>query len=584
MQGGRNFSARLRTLYGSKGAFRRGGIVSSTGPGMGLVPTQDALMKLVVPWFLHGRTTTLLRSGFLVWTVMLGADHATAADASGSSQPFDYAWLKGQARSLAEQPYKSREGEIPAVLQRLSWDDYQALRFDRQQALWTSQNPSNRFRAELFHLGLYFRTPVQIHLLENGQARPMVYEPSLFEYGDSGIDPDDLPEDLGFAGFRYHFHTDWARDVFAFLGASYFRAVGSELQYGLSARGLAIDTAEPGGEEFPVFTDFWLQKPTSGSDTVTLYALLDSPSITGAYRFDITPGPTLKMSVDVALYPRTSIQRLGIAPLTSMYMVGENDRRADWDWRPEIHDSDGLLMHSGHGEWIWRPLVNPPELRFNAYGDTDPRGFGLLQRDQAFANYQDDGVFYHRRPGVWVRPLGDWGAGSVQLVEIPTVDETFDNIVAFWNPDRPIKAGQEWLFSYELHWGTQRILPRSLGRVEQTFTGLGGVVGQRRNYYSKRFVVDFSGDVFDMLGPDAGVEPVIQASDGRVEIASARPQVSLGGYRARFDVVPPEKGPDAPINLRLYLTVDGHRVTETWHYQWTPPPVEQRKLRNPEHL
>lgn len=506
-----------------------------------------------------------------------------ATETLGAAHRFDYAWLKGQARNLAAKPYRNPEGHLPASLQSLSWDDYQALRFDRDQALWADKGSDSPFRVELFHLGLYFQAPVQVYLLEENQARQLAYDPALFDYGESGVDPQELPEDLGFAGFRYHLDTDWARDVFAFLGASYFRAVGHEMQYGMSARGLAVDTALPSGEEFPMFTHFWLQKPQPGQPTATIYALLDSPRVTGAYRFDITPGASLHMRVDVALYPRASIERLGIAPLTSMYMVGENDRRADWDWRPEIHDSDGLLLHTGTGQWIWRPLTNPRHLRFNAYADTNPRGFGLLQRDQAFDHYQDDGVFYERRPGVWVQPRGDWGEGSVQLVEIPTLDETFDNIVAFWNPAEPIQPGQEYLFSYDLHWGSERILPQALGRVEQTLTGLGGVVGQKRRYYSKRFVIDFSGDVFDMLGEDVTVEPVIEASRGEVEIVSARPLHALAGYRARFDVVPPDGSTD-PINLSVHLVVEGRRLTETWQYQWSPPPEKQRKLRNPGHL
>jgi len=533
-------------------------------------------------------TTTLLTNrrgrtllGALAAAGLLLTQAAPAAQTIGKPQSFDYAWLKGHARTLAQQPYQSHEGEVPEQLESLSWDDYQQLRYDKEHALWRDSDAL--FRGELFHLGLYFQTPITMYALEDGQARELAYDRDLFDYGKSGVNARKLPKDLGFAGFRYQFHTDWQRDVVAFLGASYFRAVGAEMQYGMSARGLAVDTAMPDGEEFPLFTHFWLETPAPGSGTATVYALLDSPSVTGAYRFDITPGETLTMKVDAAIYPRQSIDRLGVAPLTSMYMVGENSRRTDWDWRPEIHDSDGLLMHTGGGEWIWRPLANPASLRFNAYSDASPRGFGLLQRDQQFDHYQDDGVFYDRRPGVWVEPTHDWGEGSVQLVEIPTLDETFDNIVAFWNPAEPVEAGQELLFSYRLHWGTQRVVPRNQARVVDTFTGLGGVVGQRREYFSQRFVVDFAGGPFPMLGQDTTVEPVITASSGTVEITSARPQHAIDGYRAMFDVVPPDGSTD-PINLKVYLAIDGRPVTETWIYQWTPPPADQRELHNPGHL
>ncbi|MFW5734770.1 MAG: glucan biosynthesis protein, partial [Oceanidesulfovibrio sp.] len=414
-----------------------------------------------------------------------------------------------------------------------------------------------------------------------GTVVELDYDPAMFEYGSSGVNGGDLPKDLGFAGFRLQYHEDWTRDVVAFLGASYFRAVGGAMQYGMSARGLAIDTALPRPEEFPVFTHFWLRKPAPDSDTATVFALLDSPSATGAYRFHITPGETLTMRVDAAIYPRKAIERLGIAPLTSMYLVGENDRRLGYDWRPEIHDSDGLAMHTGAGEWIWRPLANPRMLRFNAYMDNNPKGFGLFQRDLEFDHYQDDGVFYDRRPSVWVEPSGDWGPGSVQLVEIPTLDETFDNIVAFWNPARAVEPGQELLYGYTLHWGTKPPTPAGLAHAVDTFTGLGGVIGQKRDYYSKRFVVDFAGGGLDRLDPQTKVKPVITASAGRVEITSARPQHAIHGYRAMFDVVPPE-GSQESINLRLYLEAEGKPLTETWMYQWTPPPLEERELFNTE--
>ncbi len=524
---------------------------------------------------------TLLGLFFVFLTAAQPAS-AGATKTLGKAEAFDYAGLKGLARELAAQPYVSHAGELPAALRKLSWDEYQEVSFDPDQALWKDDSAS-LFRAEFFHLGLNFDTPVTLYELADGQARAIAYSPRLFEYGKSGVNGGSLSERLGFAGFRFKFHTDWQRDVVAFLGASYFRAVGGEMQYGMSARGLAIDTALDRPEEFPLFTRFWLQKPPPAGDTATVYALLDSPSATGAFAFAITPGRTLKMHVDAAIYPRAAIERLGIAPLTSMYMVGENDRRANWDWRPEIHDSDGLAMHTGTGEWLWRPLSNPRALRFNAYADARPKGFGLLQRDRNFDHYQDDGVFYEKRPSVWVEPLNDWGKGSVQLVEIPTEDETFDNVVAFWNPAEKVKPGQELLYSYNLYWGGEPPHASELARVVDTFTGLGGVVGQKRKYYSRRFVVDFKGGKLPMLGSKAALVPVIEASAGRVETTSVRPLGDSGGYRAIFDLVPPGGDPE-PINLKLYLEQNGQPLSETWIYQWTPPPQDERQLHNPGHL
>jgi glucans biosynthesis protein len=497
--------------------------------------------------------------------------------ALGRGHAFDYAWLKGHARALAGRAHVPRSDSLPAAVASLDWDQYQSIGFRQDHALW-ADIPGARFQARFFHLGLYFKRPVRMFELADGQAQELAYDPAMFDYGRSGIQGKRLPADLGFAGFRLGSSDDLQRDWAAFLGASYFRAVGSSMQYGLSARGLSIDTGMPRPEEFPDFTAFWLQRPDPGSHTLLVYALLESPSITGAYRFAITRGEPLVMDVDAALYPRREIERLGIGPATSMYQVGENDRRMDWDWRAEIHDSDGLALHTGSGEWIWRPLGNPAHLRFNAFADDNPRGFGLLQRDRNFDHYQDDGVFYEKRPSLWVEPKHGWGKGSVQLVEIPTVDETFDNIVAFWNPQAKPQPGQELLFGYRLFWGEHAPAQPPLAQCVATRTGLGGVVGRKRDYFSWRFAVDFAGGQLAALtAANAPVEAVVETSRGRVETVSARPLHAINGYRAMFDVVPPDES-TTQVDLRLYLRSGGQALSETWLYQWNPPPPAERVL------
>jgi glucans biosynthesis protein len=493
--------------------------------------------------------------------------------ATGTATRFDYAVLKGQARALAAAPYQPPPHVAPEALAALDYDQYQSIRFRREQALWGDADRG--FRLEFFHIGRGFRDPVRIYDVVDAQAREIPYQAALFDLTRSGIKPRSLPANLGFAGFRIHTATNWEADFASFLGASYLRAVGGDTrQFGLSARALAIDTIAP-PEEFPRFTSFWFERPELNARSLTLYALLDTPKAAGAYRFLITPGAPLIMDVDSAVYPRQTIERLGIAPLTSMFQYGENDRRMANDWRPEVHDSDGLSMWTGAGEWIWRPLNNPASVRVNSYLDENVRGFGLMQRDRDFNNYQDDGVFYERRPSLWIEPKAGWGKGAVQLVEIPTPDETFDNIVAFWNPAEPPQAGQELLYGYRMYWGTQMPTLNTLGQAIATRTGIGGIVGQRRKYFSWRFAVDFVGGELGTLLPNATVEPVISVSAGTVEITSARPLAPLRGYRAMFDVRPPE-GSVEPINIRLFLRRNGQPLTETWIYQWSPPSAEER--------
>lgn len=493
---------------------------------------------------------------------------------------FDYARLKGRARWMATQRFRAQHVTLPAALGKLDYDHFQAIRFRADHALWSADGLD--FRLQFFHVGRGFMDPVRLYEVVEGIASEIHYDPAMFDFGDSGIAPATMAGRPGFAGFRVQFVTDWRNDVAAFLGASYFRAVGGDTrQYGLSARALAIDTVVPDApEEFPRFTSFWFERPAKGAASLTLFALLDSPSVTGAVRMKLAPGGTQIMDVDTAFYPRRPIEQIGIAPLTSMFFYGENDRREDYDWRPEIHDSDGLSLWTGAGEWIWRPLVNPAQVRVNSYFDDRPRGFGLLQRDRNFDHYQDDGVYYNRRPSLWVEPLAgpggnDWGKGAVQLVEIPTVDETSDNIVAFWNPAAKPRPGDELLYSYRLYWGTHMPYASPLGTTIATRTGLGGVIGRQRAYYSWHFAVDFAGGELNSLAADAPVEAVVTTSRGSIENVTAHHVPEFKGYRALFDVRPDER--TDPIDLRLYLRIRGMPLTETWVYQWTPPSLQDRK-------
>jgi glucans biosynthesis protein len=488
---------------------------------------------------------------------------ATAAG-KAKGQPFSKEWLRVEARRLAQKPFVTPDVKLPDWVSNLDWDGYQSIRFKPERSLWRDQRLP--FQVRLFHLGLFFKRPVTISEVVNGLAHPIHFSPDLFEYGVKLKVPR-KSADLGFAGFRVHTKENFDLDMFSFLGASYFRAVGDTKQYGLSARGLAIDTGMDRPEEFPEFRSFWVERPPQHSETVTVHALLDSPSVTGAYTFAVKPGDVTIMQVETHLFPRKPIERIGIAPLTSMYQHGENDRRMADDFRPEIHDSDGLALWTGADEWIWRPLVNPPHIRVNSYLDENPRGFGLLQRDRDFVNYLDDGAYYDKRPSVWVEPLGPWGKGAVQLVEIPTADETFDNIVAFWNPADPIQPGGEMTFKYRLYWGSNPPIRTSAAEVIATRIGVGGIPGQKKTVPSRKFVIDFRGGRLDPLAKDAKVEPVITASRGIIAAPAARPIRELTGWRCNFDLI--ADGPE-PVNLRCFLRDEQGALTETWLYQWTP--------------
>ena len=371
--------------------------------------------------------------------------------------------------------------------------------FRPDHALWADTDLP--FRVQFFHLGRYFQAAVRIFVVDDGQARPVEYDPSLFDYGPTSFDPP-LPHDLGFAGWRLHYHTNFAQDVAVFLGASYFRATDAGSQYGISCRGLAVDTGLDRPEEFPRFSRFWLVRPRPTDTTLTAYALLEGESVTGAYRFGISPGGVTTIEVTAQLFPRKPIERLGIAPMTSMFWFGENEQRGTDEWREEIHDSDGLSMWRGNGEWVWRPLTNPPRLQISSFLDENPRGFGLLQRDRDFAHYQDEAFRYERRPSVWIEPLANWGKGRVLLSEIPTADETNDNIVAFWQPDAPVVPGAQLELAYRIHWCQRAPVQPTVAICVGTRIGRGGVTGfvQPNPDNLRKFVVDFAGG-------DLGADP-----------------------------------------------------------------------------
>jgi len=503
-----------------------------------------------------------------------GAKRSIGLKPLGAAEPFDYARLKGMARTLAAAPYKSTAGRLPPAVAHLDWDHWEAIRYRPSHNVWAGEGLP--YQVGFMHLGFHVLKPVRMFTVENGRAQEIAYDPAMWDYSRAGLKASELPADLGFGGFRIFYHTDWIRDVAVFQGASYFRAVDGDLQYGMSHRGLAIDTGMMREEEFPDFVAFYLERPEKSSNQLTIYALLDSPSVTGAYRFIMSVGDTIVMDIDAALYPRTQIERIGIAPGTSMFYKGENQRNVSEDWRPQIHDSDGLQIWTGHGEWIWRPLIDPDVVRVSSFVDDSPRGFGLMQRDRNFADYQDDGVFYDRRPSVWVEPKGSWGKGAVMLVELPTRDETADNVVAFWTPERKPQRGEELLYGYRLYWSRSNpIGAKGLATAGATRTGIGGIIGQPRKYFSWRFVIDFFGGNLPLLTDTDKVTPVITASRGRIEITSARPLKPLNAWRAMFDLVP-DASTD-PIDLRLYLSYQGQPLTETWIYQYAPPPLAERK-------
>ncbi|HET6655864.1 MAG TPA: glucan biosynthesis protein G [Gammaproteobacteria bacterium] len=486
---------------------------------------------------------------------------AFVAPALAHAQSFGYDNVVARAKALAAKPFEAPR-RVPDFLANVSYDDYRDIRFRVENSLWKQSN--TKFQVMLIHPGLYYDHAVQINVVDAEGVHEVQFSPTLFDYGHNKF-VDKIPPDLGFAGFKLTYPLkgeDSHNQFLVFAGASYFRAVGRDTNWGLSARGLAVDTGLQTGEEFPFFKTFWLVRPAPGADRMMVYGLLDSKRVTGAYQFIVTPGDSTVMDVRATLFERADIKQLGIAPLTSMFFYGENSPRPAGDWRPEVHDSDGLLVHSDTGEWIWRPLVNPSQLLVSAFHLTNPRGFGLLQRDRHFHNYQDLEARYDLRPSAWVTPTGDWGDGHVMLVEIPSDKEVNDNIVAFWVPDSVPKLGEPIEFAYKIYWTDDEPEPAAIGKNNATYIG----DGDKQPY--KRFVLDFDSDVLSKLPADADVEGVITIGDGGKLIGShIEKNAVTGGWRLGFQIDPPDK----PLELRVFLKDGQETLSETWSFLLAPP-------------
>ena len=517
---------------------------------------------------------------FVNWVLLAVTVLALQLRAGAESAEVNLDYVARRALDRAQTPFHSPRADLPEVLRQdnLDYDKYREIRFRRDKALWTAADAP--FRIEFFHPGYLYQEPVHVNEFTLTHVQPIRFVQDFFDYGDLRIQ-DRIPANTGYAGFRVLYAlnvTNQLDELGAFLGASYFRLLGKDQRYGLSARGLALDCGDPGGEEFPIFTDWWLGKPQKDDTELRLYAILDSVSATGAFEFLIRPGETTVADIDAIIYLRAPdqihavnpkqnpINTIGLAPLTSMFWFGKNTEHKPDDYRLEVHDSDGLLMHMNSGEVLWRPLDNPSMLRHQIFGAPHIRGFGLMQRERSFAAYQDSFNPYHLEPSVWVEPHGDWGDGDLHLVSLSSQFEGLDNIVAFWDPKNKPKPLQPYHFGYTLYWMMDNEFKQSENKVVATRVGLDLSCQDCR-----QFLIDFKGPKLDTF-TDANPPQVICNCSPNATIIS--PQVircpELGTWRVVMKMQP-AAGNVNPVDLRCTLQSGTNILSETWTYQWSPP-------------
>jgi glucans biosynthesis protein len=483
------------------------------------------------------------------------------AQAADEGSGFSFTTARELARSLAAKDFRPEQNaDLPEALKKLTYDQYQAIRFRPEHSLWKDDHV--RFIAQFFQRGYLYQDPVKIHVIDGGQVSDVAFSPEQFDYQTNRI-PKDLPATLQFGGFRllYPLNSPQKMDEVAeFMGASYFRVLGASQRYGSSLRGLAIDMGEPTGEEFPRFTEFWLEKPPALAGGIRLYALLDSPSVAGAYSFVIEPGATTLVEVEASLFFRKSPKKIGLAPLGSLFMTGQNRTRYFPDYRPQVHDSDGLLVEAGDGDWLWSPLVNPAETyRISRLPSAEGKRFGLMQRDREFEDYDDLGSRFERRPSYWIEPGENWGPGAVELLEIPTPNEFNDNIVAYWAPRNIPAPGQELHLTYRISASLTGPNEGPVMRVRSTR------VRPENGGAPPRFVIDFPGTAPHLADLSTAGSAQVQVSEGHVQNLIVQTNDASGGWQAFFDLV---GAADKRAELRLHLQSGSKLESETWIYDY----------------
>lgn len=466
--------------------------------------------------------------------------------------PRQFDTLVERARKARKEPYVARpEISLPSSLRDIDWASYRTIRSRPERALWREQ--PGHFEAQFFHLGFIYRTPVDLFVIEGDRTERLPFSVDQFRY--DGVPQPDRNLPLGYAGLRLHtnLNSDGYRDeTIVFQGASYFRSLGRDNAFGLSARALAIDTGEPTPEEFPRFVELYLVKPDAESRSIWVLASLDSPRVTGACALHVTPGDETRVEVTEQLFFREPVHVLGLAPFSSMHLFGEARPHRFDKQRPEVHDSDQLALLTRDGERLSRPLDNPERTRVTQYRLDSPRGFGLLQRDRSADSYRDPELRYEARPSAWVEPIGDWGPGQLRLLEFATELESDDNIALLWQPDHV--PSDELRVQYSIAFGSD-VEHARFGRAAATRFAPSG---ERRT----RFEIDF-----DVADADAVSDPIeLSLTTPGGELLSKEVQRRSGGFRARFEVARTDSNDKA--ELRAFLRRGSDVLTETWSYPW----------------
>jgi glucans biosynthesis protein len=479
-----------------------------------------------------------------------------SAEPLGPPSPFTPENLTNLARDLAKSPFKPPRSTLPDPFNNLTFEQYTSIRRAPNSAIWGEGHGG--FALEPLNRGFIFAPPMELYIVDGGQSQRLIYDRSLYDFGKLQV-PADLG-DVGFSGVRILSGgggEGW-KDAAIFQGATFFRSLARGQSYGVTARGLSIRTGDAQGEEFPLFRSLWIEKPTPAAGALVIHALLDSTSLTGAYRFTLRVGDATIIDTELTLYSRQAVDHVGLGCMAGMYLFGGLDHHRSDDVRQSVYDVTGLQIQNGEGEWIWRPVANRETLQISAFGDHNPRGFGLLQRNRSFDSFGDDDAHWELRPSLWIEPIGDWGEGEVMLLEIPSDSENNDNIIAQWRPKAGLAQGASVSFAYRQFW-CWTPPAHSDGAI---------VMNSRVGKFGKRwrFVVEFASEQFADPQKAAEASPAIEANPGQIVAFRAYPYKERHSVRVVFDLEP---GSEGFSEMRMVLKAANKPVSETWLYRWT---------------
>jgi periplasmic glucans biosynthesis protein len=497
----------------------------------------------------------LAAGGALAASLAKAGPTPAAAEPLGKPTPFAADTVVKMAAELASKPFKEPEAPLPSVFSHLTFEQYTAIRRVPGSAIWNNEKLG--FSLEPLHRGFVYTTPIGINIVENGMAQKVIYDGANFDFGS--LKPPAALGDLGFSGLRVLRASDQGfEDVAIFQGATFYRARAHAQPFGLTARGLAVRTGDYPGEEFPLFREFWIQKPIPAANTLTIQALLDSPSVTGAFRFTLRPGETTIIDTEMTLIARAAVDKLGFGAMAAACLFSPLDHRRPDDVRAGAYESTGLQILTSAGEWLWRPVSNRETLQISAFSDVNPRGFGLLQRSRSFDAFYDDDTHWEVKPSLWIEPIGDWAAGEHRLLEIPAASETNENVIVQWRPKTGMAAATTQSMAFRQFWCWS---PPSKPPLASCVSSRSGKAGDRR-----RFAVEMAGDIFADPAKAAAASADVHASPGKITSVRLFPYKDRHSVRVVFDLDP---GSETYSELRLTLRVDNQAASETWLYRWT---------------